>query len=104
MKRLLYRWQAGADTTRSWLDSVPVEETMRWIAALRRMPHAITVEPPHGPVGIVHAAPARHTWKHTLRALESGDAQATETAMLGPNPADSRPETIPDLRLLIHGH
>ena len=104
LKRLLYRWQAGADTTRSWLDRVPVEETMRWIAALRRMPHAITVETPHGPVGIVHAAPARHTWKHTLRALESGDAQATEIAMLGPDPADPEPETIPDLRLLIHGH
>ena len=104
LKRFLYRWQARADTTRSWLDLVPVEETMRWIAALRRLPSVITVETPHGPVGVVHAAPARHTWKHTLRALKSGNAQATEIAMLGPDPADPGPETIPDLRLLIHGH
>ena len=59
LKRLLYRWHTGADTTRSWLDSVPVKETMRWMGALRRMPSAITVETPHGPVGVVHAAPAR---------------------------------------------
>ena len=104
LKRLLYRRRAAGEATRDWLDRVPMKETMRWTAALRRMPFAITIGTRHGAVGVVHAAPARDTWKHTIRALVSGNSEAMKIAMLGRDAANSGPETIPDLRLLIHGH
>ena len=67
LNRLLYRRRAAGEATGNWLDRVPVKQTMRWTAALRRMPFAITIETRHEPVGVLHAVPARDTWKHTIR-------------------------------------
>ena len=55
----------------------------RWIATLRSMPLAITVETAHGDVGVIHAGPVYRDWGRTVEDLKHARAEAIHTALLG---------------------
>ena len=56
------RLQGSHDAPYGWLRSIAASAYPRWRDALREMPLAVTVEAPHGPVGIVHAESPHRSW------------------------------------------
>ena len=54
-----------------------------WIAALRSMPLAITVETAHGDVGVIHAGPVYRNWTRTVEDLNHKREDVIHTALLG---------------------
>ena len=53
----------------------------RWRLALERKPYGVTVDTPHGPVGIVHASPLWQDWDAFLAAMEEGTPEARTRAL-----------------------
>ena len=56
------RLQGSREAPYSWLRSIAPSAYPRWRDALRKIPLAVTVETPHGPVGIVHAESPHRSW------------------------------------------
>ncbi len=57
-------------------------ETGRWIRALRALPWTLTIETPHGEVGIVHAQPPAPTWRESVaRCADPRDEVARARAL-----------------------
>ena len=72
--------QYGAEP---WWKDIKTADARLWIAILRTMPLAITVETSHGDVGIIHAGPVRRNWPTTVDALEAHEHEAMHVALLG---------------------
>ena len=71
------------------------------------MPLAVTVEKPHGPVGIVHAESPHRSWLEATRLLERG--RELDVVLLGlPLPEHRirsyRSRPVEGVRALVHGH
>ena len=80
------RLQGSRDAPYGWLRSIAPSAYPRWRDALREMPLAVTVETPHGPVGIVHAESPHRSWLEATRLLERG--RELDVVLLGlPLPA-----------------
>ena len=92
-----------------WLRRVPRSQHRRWRAALARMPLAVTIETPHGPVGVVHADVPHPNWTVATAMLETGASHHVDVALLGID-ADElevlrhRSQPVEGLRALVHGH
>ena len=96
-RRVLLGWMAGI--------AGPLRE--RWIAALWRLPIAMTVATAYGPVGIVHAGVVDRSWTRTLEGLARRDQYVISTALLGGCGVDwpGAPGTpVEGLRALVTGH
>ena len=82
----------------------------RWIATIRAMPLAITVETRYGDVGIIHAGPIYRDWLRTVEDLELRRDEAVQTALLGGyEGADAtwrgkRGADVKGVRAVITGH
>ena len=92
-----------------WLRRVPRSQHRRWRAALARMPLAVTIETPYGPVGLVHADVPHPDWTVATAMLETGAPHHVDIALLGID-ADElevhrhRSQAVAGLRALVHGH
>jgi len=96
-RRALIGWMAGIDASLR----------KRWIDALWRLPVAMTVSTPHGPVGVVHAGVVNRSWTRTLDGVKRRDQYAISTALLGGYGPDWRGKSgtpIEGLRALVTGH
>ena len=91
-----------------WLGKVHRAEYGRWFAALSEMPLALTIQTPHGPVGVIHAQVPDPDWGRTLELLSTGAADMTDIALLGfeaeEDEAWARARPVEGLRALVHGH
>ena len=99
--------QGSGDAPYGWLRSIAPSAYSRWRDALREMPLAVTVETPHGAVGIVHAESPHRSWPEATRLLERG--RELDVALLGlPLPErrirSYRSRPVEGLRALAHGH
>ena len=99
--------QGSGDAPYGWLRSIAPSAYSRWRDALREMPLAVTVETPHGAVGIVHAESPHRSWPEATRLLERG--RELDVALLGlPLPErrirSYRSRPVEGLRALVHGH
>ena len=97
----------SSDPPSGWLRSIDPSAYGRWHDAFGRMPLAVTVETPHGPVGIVHAESPHRVWTEATRLLERGHKLAV--ALLGlPGSPDTvrryRSRPVEGVRALVHGH
>ena len=63
-----------------WRDLI---DDQLWIAALRSMPLAITIETAHGEAGVIHAGPIYRNWTRTVEDLNGKHEDAIHTALLG---------------------
>ena len=74
--------------------------------AFRQLPVAMEIETDQGGVGIVHAdIPQGLTWQRFLRALETGDISARETALWSRRRADGLVTTaVEGIDLVVCGH
>ena len=112
--RLILRWleanpRPSPPAQAEWLSEVPRREFPRWRAALASMPIALTIETPHGPVGVVHAEAPHRSWSESLRLIETGAASVVDDALLGFDlPAEAvrqrRSHPVEGIRALVHGH
>lgn len=67
-----------------WWLTVSDEDRQNILAAIRKLPLAIEIATPRGPVGIIHAdVPAGMAWSEFLERLEAGDTNAIETCLSG---------------------
>ncbi len=96
-------------TDHDWKDALEPRDYPRWRDALRQMPLALTIETPHGPVGVIHAEAPDPDWRHTVALLDAGSESDIDDALLGfeeYTPAirwmKSRP--VQGLRALVSGH
>lgn len=92
-----------------WLRRLPRSQHRRWCAALARMPLAVTVETPSGPVGIVHADLPHPDWAVAKAMLEAGAPHHVDIALLGIDAPElevrrHRSRLVQGLRALVHGH
>ena len=92
-----------------WLREVKPRHHARWLAALRQMPLALTIDTPHGPVGVVHAEPPDLDWTRATALLEAGADSDIDNALLGfeestPNLDQTRKQPVEGLRALVSGH
>ena len=101
---------AVADGAEPWWHEIDPADRGLWIAVLRTMPLALTIETPHGDVGVIHAGPVGRSWTATLEALERHDREAMRTALLGGREAyralwAKRPaDPITGARAIVTGH
>ena len=92
-----------------WLARVPRSQRRRWREAVARIPIAVTIETPHGPVGVVHADVPHPDWTAATAMLEAGAPHHVDIALLGID-ADEievlrhRSRPVEGLRALVHGH
>ena len=73
------------------------------------MPLALTIDTPHGPVGVVHAEPPDLDWTRATALLEAGADSDIDNALLGfeestPNLDRTRKQPVEGLRALVSGH
>ena len=91
-----------------WLWKVHRVEYPRWFSSLSQMPLALTIETPHGPVGVIHAQVPDPVWSRTLELLSAGAADVADIALLGfateEEDARTRARPVEGLRALVHGH
>ena len=91
-----------------WLWKVHRADYRRWFGALIEMPLALTIETPHGPVGVIHAQVPNPDWGRTLKLLSAGSASVADIALLGfaseEEDARARARPVKGLRALVHGH
>ena len=66
-----------------WLRRAPRSPHGRWRAAIVRMPLAVTIETPYGPVGVVHADVPHPDWAVATAMLEAGAPHLVDIAQLG---------------------
>ena len=64
-----------------WLRAIAPSAYARWRDAFASLPMAITVETPHGPVGIVHAESPHRSWTRATELLECD--REVDVALLG---------------------
>ena len=92
----------------SWLRKVDRAEYERWFSAIDRMPLALTIDTPHGPVGVIHAQVPDPVWGRTLELLSTGSPGIEDIALLGfeieEEEARARAQPVEGLRALVHGH
>ena len=93
----------------NWIRALKRSDYPRWLAALRQMPLAFTIDTPHGPVGVVHAEPPDLDWTRATALLEAGANSDIDNALLGfeestPNLDQTRKQPVQGLRALISGH
>ena len=74
---------ARQDGAEAWWHEIDHADHGVWSAVLRTMPLVLTIETPHGDVGVIHAGPVGQSWTATLEALERHDRGAMRTALLG---------------------
>ena len=90
-----------------WLWKVHRADYRRWFGVLAEMPLALTIETPHGPVGVIHAQVPDLDWGRTLKLLSTGSAREADIALLGSaseEDARARARPVKGLRALVHGH
>ena len=92
-----------------WIRALKRSDYPRWLAALRQMPLALTIDTPHGPVGVVHAEPPDLDWTRATALLEAGADSDIDNALLGfeestPNLDQTRKQPVEGLRALVSGH
>ena len=92
-----------------WKDALDPRNYARWRNALSRMPLALTVETPYGPVGIVHAEAPDPDWGRTAALLETGSETVIDDALLGFEEYTSairqmKSQPVQGLRALVSGH
>ncbi len=92
-----------------WLRRVPRSQHRRWRAALARMPLAVTIDTPYGPVGLVHADVPHPDWAVVTVMLEAGAPDHVDIALLGIDAPEievlrHRSQPVEGLRALVHGH
>ena len=72
------------------------------------MPLALTIETPHGPVGVIHAQVPDPDWDRALKLLSTGSRGIADIALLGfateEEEARARAQPVEGLRALVHGH
>ena len=66
-----------------WLRRVPRSQHRRWRAALARMPLAVTIDTPYGPVGLVHADVPHPDWAVATAMLGAWAPYHVDIALLG---------------------
>ena len=101
--------QSNARPEEDWIRALKRSDYPRWLAALRQMPLALTIDTPHGPVGVVHAEPPDPDWTRATALLEAGANNDIDNALLGfeestPNLDQTRKQPVEGLRALISGH
>ena len=92
-----------------WIRRLDPREYRRWYGALRRMPLALTIKTPYGPVGVVHAEPPHPDWEHATELLTTGADTDVDNALLGfeeatPVVQRMRRRPVRGLRALVSGH
>ena len=92
-----------------WIGVIDPQEYRRWLKALQRMPLALTVETPHGPVGVVHAETPDPAWARAIALLEQHSDSDIDNALLGFDESASaarqrRCQPVDGLRALVSGH
>ena len=101
------RLEGSTEPPFGWLSSIAATAYSRWRDAFRDLPLALTIETPHGPVGVVHAESPHRSWPEATRLLERG--RELDVALLGlPVPEDRRrryrSRPVEGVRALVHGH
>ena len=101
--------QCNARPEEDWIRALKRSDYPRWLAALRQMPLALTIDTPHGPGGVVHAEPPDLDWTRATALLEAGADSDIDNALLGfeestPNLDQTRKQPVEGLRALISGH
>lgn len=92
-----------------WKDALDPRDYPRWRDALSQLPLALTVETPHGPVGVIHAEAPDRDWGRTVAQLEAGSETDIDNALLGfegytPAIRRMRSRPVRGLRALVSGH
>ena len=98
----------GRPRSLPWLRKIPSDHHQRWYDALDAMPLALTIETPHGPVGVIHAQVPDPDWDRALDLLATGSRGIADIALLGfetdEEEARARAQPVEGLRALVHGH
>ena len=92
-----------------WLTQIDPDEYGRWHQALRAMPLALTIETPHGSVGVIHADAPHPVWARAIALLERGASRHIDNALLGfqgsaAQLARRRSRPVQGLHALVTGH
>ena len=103
------RRHAPREAAEDWKQALDPADYPRWRDALLRMPLALTIDTPHGPVGVIHAEALDQDWSRTMALLEAGSESDIDDALLGfeqYTPAIRRMKSrrVQGLRALISGH
>ena len=98
----------SCERVHSWLWKVHRADYRRWFGALIEMPLALTIETPHGPVGVIHAQVPNPDWGRTLKLLSIGSPSVADIALLGfaseEEEVRARAQPVKGLRAFVHGH
>ena len=98
----------GRPRSLPWLRKIPSDHYQRWFDALDAMPLALTIDTPHGPVGVIHAQVPDPVWGRTLELLSTGSPGIADIALLGfeieEEEARARAQPVEGLHALVHGH
>ena len=107
LRWLRARLKGSREATYGWLCSIGSDAYPRWRDAFLAMPLAVTIETPHGDVGVIHADSPHPSWPNALRLLERG--HDLDIALFGfPFPEATcgryRARPVEGVRALVHGH
>lgn len=88
-----------------WLIDLPAKTRQAIAQAFLTMPIVIEVDTKEGAIGIVHAEPTGHNWGEFLKALESEDPCAQETALWARRRIGARDcSTVSGVAMIYVGH
>ena len=101
------RLDGSSEPAYGWLRRIVPSAYRRWRDAFARLPLTITIETPHGPVGIVHAESPHRSWTRATELLARD--RELDVALLGLSAPPEivrryRSRPVDGLRALVHGH
>ena len=84
------------DATREASDVETEALVSRWRVQLHRLPYAITLDTPHGALGIVHSCPLKKNWNEFVALMENGTDNARTRAVWTRMRSYGRRESVVD--------
>ncbi|TAL65669.1 MAG: metallophosphoesterase [Burkholderiaceae bacterium] len=89
-----------------WLANVSAAERFEVVQAIARLPLAIEVQTPRGPVGLIHAeVPSHMDWPTFVAALEGGDPEIEDSCLTGRERIKSGDTSgVPGIGRIFAGH